>query len=96
MNSELLMISLIYFRHGDFKKNATCGYDHEHNEEKQDFLKNLEDNKLPHIANHLDGLEFNRILRVRLEITPCNNLKIVNYYLNSFLFSTNVRMMTAI
>ncbi|TMW45076.1 hypothetical protein DOY81_009845, partial [Sarcophaga bullata] len=52
------------YRHADFTKNATCGYDHEHHAEKLDFLKNLENNKLPDIANHIDGFEFNRILRV--------------------------------
>lgn len=65
-------IILFICRHGDYTKNATCGYDHEHHEEKQDFLKHLEDNKVPDIANHIDGLEFNRILRVSV-LSPSHN-----------------------
>ncbi|KNC31405.1 hypothetical protein FF38_03874, partial [Lucilia cuprina] len=63
------------YRHGDFTKNTTCGYDHEHHEEKQDFLKNLEDNKVPDIANHIDGLEFNRILRHKRSYDDSNMIR---------------------
>ncbi|XP_065371221.1 disintegrin and metalloproteinase domain-containing protein 9 [Calliphora vicina] len=63
------------YRHGDFTKNNTCGYDHEHHEEKQDFLKHLEDNKVPDIANHIDGLEFNRILRHKRSYDDSNMIR---------------------
>uniref|UniRef100_A0A1I8MK41 Uncharacterized protein n=1 Tax=Musca domestica TaxID=7370 RepID=A0A1I8MK41_MUSDO len=64
----------LLFRHSDFTKNATCGYDHDHQHEKEDFLQKVADNKVPHVANHIDGAEFNRILRYKRSYDDDNNM----------------------
>lgn len=45
-------------------KNTSCGYDHDHYDEKQAFLKNAAGSVDAITLNRIDGSEFNRILRV--------------------------------
>ncbi|XP_075148734.1 disintegrin and metalloproteinase domain-containing protein meltrin [Haematobia irritans] len=65
----------LLFRHSDFNKNATCGYDHDHHNEKEDFLQKVAENKVPHVANHIDGAEFNRILRYKRSDDESNMIR---------------------
>uniref|UniRef100_A0A1A9WS33 Peptidase M12B domain-containing protein n=1 Tax=Glossina brevipalpis TaxID=37001 RepID=A0A1A9WS33_9MUSC len=57
----------LLFRQSDLlNKNTSCGYDHEHYDEKQAFAKNAAGSVDDAIArNRIDGSEFNRILRYK-------------------------------
>ncbi|XP_059217905.1 disintegrin and metalloproteinase domain-containing protein 9 [Stomoxys calcitrans] len=65
----------LLFRHSDFNKNATCGYDHDHHNEKEDFLQKVAENKVPNVVNHIDGAEFNRILRYKRSYDDNNMIR---------------------
>uniref|UniRef100_A0A1B0C3F3 Peptidase M12B domain-containing protein n=1 Tax=Glossina palpalis gambiensis TaxID=67801 RepID=A0A1B0C3F3_9MUSC len=56
----------LLFRQSDLlNKNTSCGYDHDHYDEKQAFLKNAAGNVDAMTLNRIDGPEFNRILRYK-------------------------------